>query len=35
MRDRSEEETGEKKVYMVNVTAGAEEMRARAKNKRV
>lgn len=30
MRDRSEEETGEKKVYMVNVTAGAEEMRARA-----
>jgi ribulose-bisphosphate carboxylase large chain len=30
MRDRAEEETGEKKVYMVNVTAGAEEMIRRA-----
>lgn len=30
MRDRSEEETGEKKVYMVNVTAETEEMLKRA-----
>jgi ribulose-bisphosphate carboxylase large chain len=30
MRDRAEEETGERKVYMVNVTAEAEEMLRRA-----
>jgi ribulose-bisphosphate carboxylase large chain len=30
MRDRAEEETGEKKVYMVNVTAETEEMLKRA-----
>ncbi len=29
-RDRSEEETGERKVYMVNVTAELEEMKRRA-----
>ncbi len=29
-RDEAEEETGEKKVYMVNVTAGTEEMLKRA-----
>jgi ribulose-bisphosphate carboxylase large chain len=30
MRDRAEEETGERKVYMVNVTAETEEMLRRA-----
>ena len=30
MRDRAEEETGEKKVYMVNITAETEEMLKRA-----